>query len=106
MERHCCDLFKALSVETRLRIIELLKSKGPLGAKKIAELIGVTPSAVSQHLRTLRHVGLVRSERKGYWIPYELDEQALESCRYELKYFIEQLELEIECEGYNGRKYN
>ena len=84
MERHCCDLFKALSVETRLRIIELLKSRGPLGVKKIAELVGVTPSAVSQHLKTLRHAGLVRSERKGYWIPYELDAQALEICRCEL----------------------
>jgi ArsR family transcriptional regulator len=84
MARECCDLFKALSVDTRLRIIELLKSKGPLGAKKISELIGVTPSAVSQHLRTLKHVGLVRSERKGYWIPYELDEEALEICRCEL----------------------
>jgi DNA-binding transcriptional ArsR family regulator len=76
----CCDVFKALSVETRVKIIEILKSKGPLGAKKIAELIGVTPAAVSQHLRMLKHVGLVRSERRGYWIPYELDTDALEDC--------------------------
>jgi DNA-binding transcriptional ArsR family regulator len=76
----CCDVFKALSVETRVKIIEILKSKGPMGAKKIAELIGVTPAAVSQHLRMLKHVGLVRSERRGYWIPYELDTDALEDC--------------------------
>jgi DNA-binding transcriptional ArsR family regulator len=82
MEPDCCDIFKALSVGTRVQIIEILKSKGPLGAKKIAEMIGVTPAAVSQHLRTLRQVGLVRCQRKGYWIPYEIDEKALESCRY------------------------
>jgi DNA-binding transcriptional ArsR family regulator len=76
----CCDIFKALSVETRVRIIEILKTKGPLGAKKIAEMIGVTPAAVSQHLKLLKHVGLVRSERRGYWIPYELDSDALEDC--------------------------
>lgn len=76
----CCDIFKALSVETRVKIIEILKTKGPLGAKKIAEMIGVTPAAVSQHLKMLRHVGLVRSERRGYWIPYELDAEALEDC--------------------------
>ena len=34
------EMFKVLSVETRVRIIDLLKSKGPLGAKNIAELVG------------------------------------------------------------------
>src|SRR3990170_2308570 len=75
------EMIRALSVETRLRIIELLKAKGPLGAKKIAGLIGITPAGVSQHLRTLRQAGLIRSERKGYWIPYSINEEALESCR-------------------------
>jgi ArsR family transcriptional regulator len=77
----CCDIFKALSVATRVKIIEILKAHGPLGAKKIAESIGVTPAAVSQHLKTLKQVGLVRSERRGYWIPYEVDVRALEDCR-------------------------
>lgn len=75
------EMFKALAVETRVKIIELLKSEGPLGAKKIAELVGITPAAVSQHLRILRQVGFVRSERNGYWIPYSLNEEALENCR-------------------------
>ncbi|OFZ54278.1 MAG: hypothetical protein A2328_00990 [Bdellovibrionales bacterium RIFOXYB2_FULL_36_6] len=75
------EMFKVLAVETRVRIIDLLKSKGPLGAKNIAELVGVTPAAVSQHLKILKQSGLVRSERKGYWIPYSLDEEVLENCR-------------------------
>lgn len=75
------EMFKVLGVETRVRIIELLKSKGPLGAKNIAEIFGITPAAVSQHLKVLRQAGLVRNERKGYWIPYSIDEEALENCR-------------------------
>ncbi len=75
------EMFKALAVETRVKIIDLLKSEGPLGAKKIAEWVGITPAAVSQHLRILRQVGFVRSERNGYWIPYSIDEKALENCR-------------------------
>ena len=75
------EIFKVLAVDTRVRIIELLKSKGPLGVNNIAELVGITPSAVSQHLKILKHAGLVRNERKGYWIPYSIDEEALESCR-------------------------
>ena len=75
------EMFKVLGVETRVKIIELLKSKGPLGAKNIAEVFGITPAAVSQHLKVLRQAGLVRNERKGYWIPYSIDEEALENCR-------------------------
>lgn len=75
------EMFRILGVETRIRIIDHLKSKGPLGVKNIAELVGITPAAVSQHLRILRQAGLVRSKRKGYWIPYSIDEEALENCR-------------------------
>ncbi|MFH1123991.1 MAG: metalloregulator ArsR/SmtB family transcription factor [Pseudomonadota bacterium] len=74
------EMFKVLAVETRVKIIELLKSQGPLGAKNIAEQLGITPAAVSQHLKILRQAGLARSERKGYWIPYSIDEEALENC--------------------------
>jgi DNA-binding transcriptional ArsR family regulator len=75
------EMFKALAVETRVKIIELLKSEGPLGAKKISELLGITPAAVSQHLKILKQAGFVRSERNGYWIPYSIDEETLNDCR-------------------------
>jgi len=75
------EMFRVLGVETRVRILDLLKCKGPLGAKRIAELVGITPAAVSQHLKVLKQAGLVRSERKGYWIPYSIDEKSLENCR-------------------------
>ncbi len=75
------EMFKALGVETRVRIIELLKDQGPLGAKNIGATIGITTAAVSQHLKILKQAGLVRSERKGYWIPYTIDEKAMENCR-------------------------
>ena len=75
------EMFKVLSVETRVKMLDLLKTKGPLGAKSMAESIGISPAAVSQHLKILKQAGLVRSERKGYWIPYTIDEDALECCR-------------------------
>ncbi len=75
------EMFKALAVETRVKIIDLLKSEGPLGAKRISELLGVTPAAVSQHLKILKQAGFVRSERNGYWIPYSIDEKALNNCK-------------------------
>jgi ArsR family transcriptional regulator, arsenate/arsenite/antimonite-responsive transcriptional repressor len=80
MKSKQADLFKVLGVDTRIKIIDLLKQKGPLGANEMSEMLGITPSAVSQHLKILKHAGLVRNERKGYWIPYEINSDALEKC--------------------------
>ncbi len=75
------EIFKVLSVDTRVKIIELLKAKGPLGVKDLSTNLGLTPPAISQHLKILKQAGLVRSERKGYWIPYTINVEAMENCR-------------------------
>lgn len=80
----CCDMFKALSVKTRVRILEALKKKGPIGTKKIAVIVGVTAAAVSQHLKVLKQAGLVRSERRGFRIPYHVDLDAMQNCQTKL----------------------
>ena len=84
MKFEAVEMLKVLAVETRVKIIELLKSKGPTGSKEMAGLLGITPAAVSQHMRLLKHAGLVRRERQGYWIPYSLNEEALERCGQQL----------------------
>ena len=78
------EQFKILGVESRIRIIELLKQRGSQCVSKMSEVLGITPSAVSQHLKALKYAGLVRNERKGYWIHYEVDPAALERCRQQL----------------------
>jgi len=69
-------IFRVLSVETRVRMIELLKS-GPLCVKALARALSVTPAAVSQHLRVLRDAGAVRADKQGYFVHYRLDKTTL-----------------------------
>ena len=77
------DLFKILSVDKRIEIIELLKEE-PMSVNSLANALGVTQSAVSQHLRVLKGAGFVDDERRGYWIFYHLDRDTLEKCRQRL----------------------
>ena len=81
--KKAAELFKILSVDRRIEIIELLK-KGRMNVNALAKRIGITQSAVSQHLRVLKAAGLVNDERDGYWINYSLDRQTLEKCRQRL----------------------
>lgn len=79
-ESHAAEIFRALSVPSRMQILLLLKSGGPLPVKTIAETLDMTSPAVSQHLKVLRQAGLVQSERQGYFVPYAVDARALSDC--------------------------
>jgi DNA-binding transcriptional ArsR family regulator len=81
--KEAADLFKLLSVDKRIEIIELLKEES-MNVNALAEALKITQSAVSQHLRVLRSAGLVKDERQGYWIYYSLNREALEKCRQRL----------------------
>jgi DNA-binding transcriptional ArsR family regulator len=80
MDQQEAELFKILSVDSRIQIIELLKRRGPMCVCDLATVLSISPSAVSQHLKVLRMAGLVRSERQGYWVTYALNDVALGRC--------------------------
>ncbi|HLE40336.1 MAG TPA: metalloregulator ArsR/SmtB family transcription factor [Nitrospirota bacterium] len=81
--KEAAELFKLLSVDKRIEIVELLKNE-PLSVNALAEALKITQSAVSQHLRVLKSAGLVIDERRGYWIFYSLNRDTLEKCRQRL----------------------
>lgn len=77
------ELFKILSADTRLTIIDLLKH-GPMIVSEIAETLEISQSAISQHLRLMKYAGLVRMERDGYYIAYSLNNEKLLELRSRL----------------------
>ena len=86
------EIFKALSDPTRLRLVKLLNDcqpgvckGGPLCVNALAHQLGVTQSAVSQHLRILRQAGLVRGAREGTFMHYSLDPDGLEKYKAALR---------------------
>ena len=65
-------VFKALSDEARLRILNLLFYSGELCVCDIEEVMGFTQTKVSRHLAYLRKVGLVDDRRQGLWMLYSI----------------------------------
>jgi ArsR family transcriptional regulator len=66
-------LFKALSDETRLRILKLLEVR-PLSVCEIQFVLKGSQPNISHHLKTLSEAGLVDSRRDGLWIIYRITE--------------------------------
>ena len=76
-------LLKVLSVGTRVRIVQLLKGRA-LCVNALAARLDVTQGAVSQHLRIMRDAGLAIDEKRGYFVHYRLNEEALATWREEI----------------------
>lgn len=73
------ELFHALSDETRLQIIELLR-KGERCVCELTDSLDAAQSRLSFHLRVLRDAGIVRDRKDGRWVYYELDPDAFEEA--------------------------
>lgn len=71
------ELFHALSDETRLEIIELLR-KGERCVCELTDTLDAAQSRLSFHLRVLKDAGIVRDRKDGRWVHYELDPEAFE----------------------------
>ncbi len=69
-------LFKALSDETRLRILKLL-AHGELCVCEIVAAFGVGQPRVSFHLAALKNAGLVKDRKDGKWMYYRINESDL-----------------------------
>ena len=90
-QQNLVPVFKALGDPTRLKILELLKTRGKsccdlveraergLCACDIEAAVGLSQAAVSHHMDLLRRAGLVEAEKRGRWMFYRRNEAALVS---------------------------
>ncbi|SMO57118.1 ArsR/SmtB family transcription factor [Melghirimyces algeriensis] len=66
------EYYKALGDQTRLRILSLLKCE-ELCVCELVEILQLSQPTVSQHMRRLKSIGLVKERRQGQWVFYSLD---------------------------------
>ncbi len=67
-------IFKLLSVEARVHIVQALKRR-TLCVTELTSQLGISQEATSQHLRVLRDAGIVRFQKRGFHVYYSLDKQ-------------------------------
>lgn len=70
------EFFKALAHPLRIRVLDELRG-GPLNVGELQTRLGVEQSTLSQQLAVLRNRGLVRTERSGSTIHYEVADPAI-----------------------------
>ena len=68
-------VFKALCDETRLSILALLLKRGELCVCDFVEVMAITQSKASRHLRYLNNTGLLLDRRAGIWVYYRINDE-------------------------------
>jgi len=71
MATHACELLKAMANEWRLMILCQL-SEGEKTVSELQELLGLSQSALSQHLAVLRRERIVRARKHAQSVSYSL----------------------------------
>ena len=71
------ELFSILGDTSRVKIVAALLN-GPRNVQSLAETVGISPSAISHHMRGLRQMHLVRAHKQGRQVFYSLDDQHVE----------------------------
>ena len=71
------NTLKALADPVRREILNLLK-KGRMAAGEITDHFSITGAAISRHLSVLKDADLIRDQREGKFIYYEINTSVLE----------------------------
>jgi ArsR family transcriptional regulator len=67
------QVFKALGDPTRLKIISLLSESNKLCVNVVADRIGMSQPAISQHLKILKNVGILNAQKIGLHVHYSIN---------------------------------
>jgi len=76
--RELIKLFKALSDETRIRILKVLLER-ECCVCEVMQALDISQSRASRNLGILETAGFVKSRRDGLWIVYSIDKQTMNS---------------------------
>lgn len=73
------EVIALLADPVRARIIELL-TQGPACVCHLVEDLSLKQPNISNHVRVLRHAGLIRGENRGKFTFYHLNAEALKAA--------------------------
>ncbi len=71
---HVAELFRAFSDTSRVRIMSALVNR-KMNVSALAEVVGISESAVSHHMRSLRQMRLVGSRKEGREVYYYIEDE-------------------------------
>lgn len=80
-DRELADMAKAMAHPARIQILRLLNDRNQCIVGDLVDVLPLSQSTVSQHLKELKRVGLIRGEIEGPRTCYCLNESVMEKAK-------------------------
>ena len=90
-EVEIAEIAKALSHPARIKILKILNDLDSCMVGSIVDLLPLSQSTVSQHLKELKRVGLIKGEIEGPKICYCINSEVMENAKEELNKLFSQV---------------
>jgi len=81
------QLFKALSEEPRVRILNLMFMKGEMCITDLEIILEFTQAKTSRHLSYLKNSGIVNARKADQWVFYSIKEEVMDLVKLIMEYF-------------------
>jgi DNA-binding transcriptional ArsR family regulator len=83
MVRKMAEVYKAMGDVNRLIIINILASRevDKVCVTDLAKMLGITQPAASQHLKVLRHIGILDARKEGNYTYYTFNREVMEQLK-------------------------
>jgi len=90
------EVLKALSDETRYKLVVLLINHDYC-VRALANRLGISESAVSQHLKILKTAGIVKGEKRSYFTHYCVDREIIKKTADQMISLAETPRKKVKC---------
>ncbi|MCB0552169.1 MAG: helix-turn-helix transcriptional regulator [Phaeodactylibacter sp.] len=84
------DILRAVAHPLRMKILEFVDRNEEINVNKIYNTLNLEQSITSQHLRILRQVAVVNTQRDGKYIHYSIDYDKLDTVVNAIHSFLEE----------------
>lgn len=92
------QLFKALSEDSRIRLLNLLHYRGPLATSDLELILDFTQAKTNRHLMYLKSTGIISSQRVDQWVLYDSNDEFDDVITQLLKFFEKDVTLKKDLE--------
>jgi ArsR family transcriptional regulator len=96
------QLFKALSEEPRVRILNLMFMKGEMCITDLEIILEFTQAKTSRHLSYLKNSGIVNARKADQWVFYSIKEEVNDLIKLIFEYFNKDYILKKDLENFES----
>lgn len=96
-QNRLASVLKALAHPARIAILQYIVKQNSCICNDLVDELGLAQATISQHLKELKNIGIIKGNIEGTSICYCIDSQKWNQIKFELDLFLKEVEIPSNC---------